>query len=124
MNIYRYDPTRRLAHLEDHGDLDTAPDEFFDGGSLEPDNKEEEKDTDILDISNEDVVYSCSLFKVRGESKIFVNPSVFLNHEDLNTDDIVYCGIILIWIGFGTAFELDNGSERIISPYLNSGTAR
>jgi|688.fasta_scaffold201972_2 hypothetical protein len=124
MNIYRYDPCRNLSHLEDHGDLDTAPDEFFDGGNLEPDNRGEEKDTDILDISNEEVVRSCSLFKVRGESKAIVKVSVFSNHEDLNTDDIVYCGIILTWIGFGTSFELNNGSERIISPYLNSGTAR
>lgn len=124
MNIYRYDPLRNLAHLEDYGDLDTAPDEFFDGGNLQSEDKDEEKNTDILDISNEEVVRSCSLFKVRGESKAIATVSVFSNHEDLNTDDIVYCGIILTWIGFGTAFELDNGSERIISPYLNSGTAR
>lgn len=124
MNIYRYDPRRNLAHLEDNGDLNTPPDEFFDGGNLGSENKEEEKNTDILDISNEEVVRSCSLFKVRGESKTIVKVSVFSNHEDLNTDDIVYCGIILTWIGFGTAFELNNGSERIISPYLNSGTAR
>jgi hypothetical protein len=127
MNIYRYDPTRRLAHLEDYGDLDTPPDEFFDGGNLEDDkSKKEHKDDDILDISheNETITSSCSLFKVKGSSKTNFKVSIFKSYEDLNVDDIIFSGIILTWIGFGTVFEIDNGSERIISPYLTSGTAR
>lgn len=124
MNIYRYDSSKKLSHLEDYGVLNTLPNEVFDCGNLYFNQNEELEHEEVLLIADEQVITSCSLFKVSGKSKVIVEESAFDNYSDLNSDDIVYCGIILTWIGFGTAFELDNGSERIISPYLTGGTVR
>jgi len=66
----------------------------------------------------------CDFFKVSGQSKTICIKKEFVPHLDLNDFDIIFCGIVLRWIGFGTAFEISNGIERIVSPYLASGTVR
>lgn len=124
MNIYRYDSTKKLSHLEDYGVLNTLPNEVFDCGNLYVNENEKLENEEVLFIVDEQVITSCSLFKLSGKSKVVLEESDFNNISDLNSDDIVYCGIILTWIGFGTVFELDNGSERIVSPYLTGGSVR
>ena len=32
--------------------------------------------------------------------------------------------LIITWIGFGTVFEIKNGRERIVAPWINSGPLR
>lgn len=124
MNIYRYDSSKKPSHLEDYGVLSTLPNEVFDCGNLYFNQNEELETEEVLSIVDEQVITSCSLFKVSGKSKIIVKKSGFENRSDLNSDDIVYCGIILTWIGFGSVFEIGNGSERIVSPYLTGGRVR
>jgi hypothetical protein len=65
---------------------------------------------------------SCGSLKGKSETKLVVQE--FIIHFDLNDDTIVFFGIILTWIGSGTVFEIDNGSERTVSPYLTGGTLR
>jgi hypothetical protein len=65
---------------------------------------------------------SCGSIKGKSENNFIVNH--FIPHFDLNDITIVFFGIVLTWIGFGTAFEIKNGSERTISPYLTGGTVR
>jgi hypothetical protein len=65
---------------------------------------------------------SCGSLKGKSQSK-FVTKE-FVPHFDLNDISIVFFGVVLVWIGFGTLFELNNGSERIVSPYLTGGTVR
>jgi hypothetical protein len=65
---------------------------------------------------------SCRFLKGKSETKLILQE--FVPHFDLNDTTIVFFGIILTWIGFGTAFEIKNGSERTISPYLTGGTVR
>ena len=124
MNIYRYDSSKKLSHLEDYGVVNTLPSEVFDCGNLYINQNEELQNEEVLFIVDEQVLCSCSLFKISGKSKVIVEESNYKNYSDLNSDDIVYCGIILTWIGFGTLFELDNGCERIVSPYLTGGSVR
>jgi hypothetical protein len=122
MRIFYYNSFASLYHLEeDYGTIDSPPDEMVDNGNLndEVDYEENEIISEPGEIKN-----NCSLFKVRGKSIAKKISSPFASRKDLNTDDIVFSGIVLMWIGFGTAFELDNGSERISCPYLASGTAR
>jgi hypothetical protein len=61
--------------------------------------------------------------KIKGVS-ITLRIIAFNPYKDLNSMDIIYYGIIIRWIGCGTVFELDNGTERIVSPYLSTGTTR
>lgn len=65
---------------------------------------------------------SCGSLKGKSQNK-FVSKE-FVPHLDLNDVSIIFFGVILVWIGFGTLFELDNGSERIVSPYLTGGSVR
>lgn len=65
---------------------------------------------------------SCGTLKGKSENNFVVKE--FVPHFDLNDITIVFFGIVLTWIGFGTAFEIKNGSERTISPYLTGGTVR
>jgi hypothetical protein len=65
---------------------------------------------------------SCGFLKGKSETKLVVQE--FVPYFDLNDINIVFFGIILTWIGFGTAFEIKNGNERTISPYLTGGTVR
>ena len=32
--------------------------------------------------------------------------------------------LIITWVGFGTVFEIKNGRERIVAPWINSGPLR
>lgn len=120
--IFYYNSFLGVYHLqEDYGSIDSPPDEMEDAGALED---PVEYDTEENILTPKQIKNSCTLFKARGKSKSTFKPSNFIEYDDLNTDDIIFCGIILTWIGFGTVFELDNGSERITSPYLSSGTVR
>lgn len=65
---------------------------------------------------------SCCMLKGKSESKFLIKE--FTPYSNLNDDTIVFFGIILTWIGFGTAFEIKNGNERTVSPYLAAGTVR
>jgi hypothetical protein len=65
---------------------------------------------------------SCGSLNGKSDNKFIIKE--FVPHYDLNDDAIVFIGIILTWIGFGTVFELNNGSERTVSPYLTGGTVR
>lgn len=65
---------------------------------------------------------SCGSFKGKSETKLVAKE--FSPHFDLNDITIVFFGIVLTWIGFGTVFEINNGSERTVSPYLTGGTVR
>jgi hypothetical protein len=108
--------------LGDCGSISAPPDVLVDYGTLEPDSN---KRTCFIAVGGvSDSEDDSKGLKIGGEAKPILNVSKFVAHEDLNVDEIIYCGIILTWIGFGTVFELGNGSERITSPYLASGTVR
>lgn len=116
---------------DDYGSIMDVATEILDCGeiptstqkSLEEDDEEEE------DLGLRNTFSYCSTgegssFKASGKSIIVCVQKTFVNHEDLNEDTIVFFGIILTWIGNGTLFEMDNGLERSVSPYLASGTVR
>jgi len=65
---------------------------------------------------------SCGSLKGKSKSEFIIKE--FVPHFDLNDITIVFFGIVLTWIGFGTVFEIDNGNERTVSPYLTGGTVR
>jgi hypothetical protein len=65
---------------------------------------------------------SCGSLKGKSENN-FISKE-FVPYFDLNDITIVFFGIVLTWIGFGTVFEINNGSERTVSPYLTGGTVR
>ena len=108
--------------LGDCGSIAAPPDIVIDRGTLDSDSTPKTCFVAVGGIPDpEDNKPS---IKIGGESVVVVKISPFVPHEDLNTCEIIYCGIVLTWIGFGTVFELNNGSERITSPYLSSGTVR
>lgn len=107
--------------LEDCGSINTTPNVLVDYGTLEPTSN---RRTCFIAVGGVDEESGETGIKVGGESIVVVHVKPFVAHEDLNTDEIIYYGIILTWIGFGTAFELGNGNERIVSPYLTGGTVR
>lgn len=123
MKIFHYNLALKFYHLdEDYGDVSDPSDETFDCGDLsEVIDTEDEKYT-VDQISR--IESTNLIIKVKGKSKNKFKKSVFTPHENLNIDSIVFCGIVLTWIGVGSAFELDNGYERIIAPYLTGGTVR
>lgn len=122
MKVFHYNSGNGFAHLEeDYGSITSPPDEMIDGGNLDDDI--EIGGDDNLNIAIPEKTKS-SLFGIKGKSKNICVSSEFIPYSDLNSDDIVFVGIVLTWIGFGTAFELDNGYERIVSPYLSSGDMR
>jgi hypothetical protein len=79
---------------------------------------------DIFFINSFSYVSSGSCGSIKGKSENNFVIKEFISYFDLNDINIVFFGIVLIWIGFGTAFEIENGNERIISPYLTGGTVR
>jgi hypothetical protein len=126
MNIYHYNIAENFYHQEeDCGSLTSPPDELLDCGDINSDIDEE-----VKPIEPSNLFYSKinsnppGIFKIKGKVQVKYIPFEFEKHEDLNTDEIMFSGIVLTWIGFGTVFELDNGTERIVSPYLSKGTVR
>jgi hypothetical protein len=111
----------RNSDSEDLGSITTPPDEVRDYGTLDSFSTPTTCFIATGGIPNED--RKTGIIKIVGES-ISKKITQFKSYQDLNSLEIVYCGIVLTWIGFGTVFELDNGSERIASPYLSSGTVR
>jgi hypothetical protein len=114
-----------MSFSEDYGTITNEPIEIIDGGSIcscETDN--------IISVDNQTsttvfVYYSTGestkkVFNVTGSSRIRFE-KIFDLHIDLNDDSIVFLGIILTWIGFGTVFEIENGLERSLSPNLVAG---
>jgi hypothetical protein len=109
---------------EDYGTILEDPAEVLDAGYLCV------VDNNIIKTDNQTSVTCFSYyssgeskkktFKVIGSSTInfarIVNPC-----KNLNEDCIVFFGIILTWIGFGTLFEIENGLERSVSPNLVAG---
>ena len=112
---------------DDYGSIVDAVTEIVDCGGIptkKDDNLEEEEEEKPLPNSfSYCSTGKTSSFKIKGSSKSRFS-SVFSIVQDLNEDTIVFFGIILTWIGFGTLFEMDNGMERVVSPYLSSGTVR
>lgn len=122
MQIFYYNPSLKVFHLqEDYGSIDSPPEEMEDAGSLE---EPVEYDTAENLLISSFINYKGVSFRIRGKSKVEYCRKEFISHTDLNTDDIVFCGIVLTWIGFGTVFEFDNGLQRNVCPYRNSGVAR
>jgi len=123
MRVFHYNSGNGFAHLEeDYGSITSPPDEVLDGGNLDDDHYSDDSDNNLdIALPQKEKV---SLFKVRGKSKVYSASSEFIPHKNLNSDDIIFVGIVLTWIGFGTAFEFDNGYERIVSPYLSAGDMR
>lgn len=115
---------------DDYGSIADPVTEIVDCGGMSVEkndsNSEEDEEEDHKNLSNTFSYCSTgkgSSLKVKGNSKTtFVE--IFKIYLDLNEDSIVFCGIILTWIGFGTVFEIDNGLERTVSPYLASGRVR
>lgn len=107
--------------IEDFGYIDQCVDEIVDHGSIE--NDLGPRTCFIANVGISKDKNGKTGLKIKGSS-ITKKVSNFVPYVNLNDMDIVYCGIILRWIGFGTAFEFDNGIERIVSPYLASGTVR
>lgn len=112
---------------DDYGSIDDSPTEIIDCGGIPV-----KKDNDLEDEEEEKPLPNsfsyCSTgktesFKIKGSSKNNFT-TIFIHIEDLNEDSIVFFGIILTWIGFGTVFEIENGLERVVSPYLTSGKVR
>lgn len=115
---------------DDYGSIADPVTEVIDCGGipLQKNNlvDEEEEEEDHKNLSNTFSYCSTgrgSSLKVKGDSKV-VFTETFKSYFDLNEDSIVFFGIVLTWIGFGTPFEIENGLERIVSPYLASGTMR
>lgn len=123
MKIFHYNLASKVFHLdEDYGNVSDPTDETFDCGDLVgPVENDEEKYTvdQVSKIDGNNLI-----IKIKGKSKNKFKKSIFVPHEDMNIDSIVFCGIILTWIGIGSAFEFDDGSERIVAPYLTGGTVR
>jgi hypothetical protein len=106
---------------EDLGSITSPPEEVRDYGTL--DLSSTPTTCFIATGGIPDSENNSGIIKIVGKS-ITKKISQFKLHQDLNSLEIVYCGIVLTWIGFGTVFEFDNGYERITSPYLSSGTVR
>jgi hypothetical protein len=123
MRIFHYNLSLKFYHLdEDYGTVSDPADETFDCGDL---GKVVENDEEKYTVDQISRIDSNNLIaKVKGKSVNKFERSIFTPHENLNIDSIVFCGIILTWIGVGSAFELDNGSERVVAPYLTGGTVR
>lgn len=122
MQIFYYNPSVRIFYLQDdYGSIDSPPDEVEDAGSLE--DPVEYDDAENC-LAPQNISCNGSLFKIKGKSETKHFKKEFSPHCNLNTDDIVFCGIVLTWVGFGTVFELDNGLEREVCPYINSGVTR
>ena len=69
----------------------------------------------------EPVVYS---YNSSGEIKVFgssKSKTLFVRSFDTKK---VSSKFVITWIGNGTAFEIANGTERIIAPWVNSGPLR
>jgi hypothetical protein len=69
----------------------------------------------------EPVVYS---YNSSGEVKVFgssKSKTVFVRPF---TSKKSFSKFVITWIGNGTAFEIANGTERIIAPWVNSGPLR
>jgi hypothetical protein len=112
---------------EDYGSIVDPPTEIIDCGGIPSKNsndlEEEEEEKPLPNSFSYCSTGKTESFKIKGSSKNNFT-AIFAHIEDLNEDSIVFFGIILTWIGFGTVFEIDNGFERIVSPYLASGTVR
>lgn len=69
---------------------------------------------------HETVVYSYkasgSIKKVCGKAKS--QTKIFIVHQNKATVDFKP---IIKWVGFGTVFEIENGTERIVAPWVKSG---
>lgn len=69
---------------------------------------------------HETVVYSYkasgSIKKVCGKAKS--QAKTFIVRENKT---IVDFKPIIKWVGFGTVFEIENGTERIVAPWVKSG---
>lgn len=110
---------------EDYGTILEDPAEVLDAGYLFAVNN-----NNIIKTDNQTSV-TCFSYYSSGESKkktFKVVGSSAVNFarivdscRDLNEDCIVFFGIILTWIGFGTLFEIENGLERSVSPNLVAG---
>jgi hypothetical protein len=117
---------------EDYGSIVDIPTEIIDGGNI-PTRKsnsslEESCEEDEENKFSPNCFSYCSngtinSFKIKGSSQ-YTFKKLFVAIKNLNENSIVFFGIILTWIGFGTLFEIDNGLERIVSPYKSSGTIR
>jgi hypothetical protein len=111
---------------EDYGSIADVATEVIDCGSIpvKKDNnlEEDEEEKPLPNSFSYCSTGKTSSFKIKGSSSNNFNRTFI--EIDLNEDSIVYFGIILTWIGFGTLFEIDNGLERIVSPYLSSGEMR
>ena len=78
----------------------------------------------IFIINSFSYVANGSLCTLKGKSESKFVAKEFVDYIDLNDNTIVFFGIVLTWIGFGTVFEIKNGHERTVSPYLSAGTVR
>lgn len=116
---------------DDYGSIVEIATEILDCGEIPTSNQKslDEEEDEEEDLSLRNTFSYCSTgqgstLKASGKSVIVCVQKDFVNHEDLNEDTIVFFGIVLTWIGNGTLFEIDNGLERTVSPYLASGTVR
>jgi hypothetical protein len=119
-----------LGFGDDYGSIVEVATEIIDCGEIPSSSQKSslDEDDEEEDLSLRSTFSYCSsgtgsALRPTGKSKTtHVQTQVEL--IDLNEDSIVFLGIILTWIGFGTLFEMDNGLERTVSPYLASGTVR
>lgn len=109
---------------EDYGTILEDPIEVIDAGHLcSIDNNiiKTDNQTSVTVFSyHSSGVSKKKAFKVIGSSSINF-ARIVGSCRDLNEDCIVFLGIILTWIGFGTLFEIENGLERSVSPNLVAG---
>ncbi len=118
-----------LGFGDDYGSIVEVATEVIDCGESSPSNqKSSSDDEEEEDLGLRSTFSYCSsgigpALKPTGKCKTTYT-QIQVESIDLNEDCIVFFGIILTWIGFGTLFEMDNGLERTVSPYLASGTVR
>lgn len=113
-----------IEFSDDYGTISDSPTDNVDCGGIFGVFQISENLGSIILINVFSYTSSGSCGSIKGKSQHTFTIKEFVPHEDLNDIVIIFFGIILTWIGSGTAFELDNGSERMVSPYLTGGTVR
>lgn len=113
-----------IESYENYGSILDSPTEIIDCGGVWCFLFSPEDFGGIFIINTFAYVSNGSCGSLNGKSHNKFVSKEFVPHLDLNDVSIIFFGVILVWIGFGTLFELDNGSERIASPYLTGGTVR
>ena len=120
MNIYEYNSSTVNEYSQDgFGILDDHSWVMDDFGNL---SDEVSSNEDFYQIDCNQTIVPFGKLKIKGkETKYIRKTKEFKKFIDLNTNSIIFYGIIIRWIGFSIIFQLSNDSERKLIPDVSGG---